>query len=81
MEVYKYTLDKGSKKFLCPNCTKKTFVLYMERRIMIEYGGKGLKQLLLGMCILLLGLGMESYCFWKLVNSTPIRFTFYKNIG
>ncbi len=21
MEVYKYTLDKGSKKFLCPNCT------------------------------------------------------------
>lgn len=29
MEVYKYTLDKGSKKFLCPNCTKKTFVLYV----------------------------------------------------
>lgn len=29
MEVYKYTLDKGSKKFLCPNCTKKTFVLYI----------------------------------------------------
>lgn len=29
MEVYKYTLDKGSKKFVCPNCTKKTFVLYI----------------------------------------------------
>lgn len=30
MTVYKYTLDKGSKKFLCPNCTKKTFVKYIE---------------------------------------------------
>ncbi|MCZ8229021.1 DUF6371 domain-containing protein [Flavobacterium sp.] len=30
MEAYKYTLDKGSKKFLCPNCNKKTFVLYIE---------------------------------------------------
>lgn len=30
MEVYKYTLDKGSKKFLCPNCNKKTFVLYID---------------------------------------------------
>lgn len=30
MEVFKYTLDKGSKKFLCPNCTKKTFVKYVE---------------------------------------------------
>lgn len=30
MEVYKYTLDKGSKKFVCPNCTKKTFVLYID---------------------------------------------------
>ncbi len=30
MEVYKYTLDKGSKKFLCPNCTKKTFVKYID---------------------------------------------------
>lgn len=30
MEVFKYTLDKGSKKFLCPNCTKKTFVKYIE---------------------------------------------------
>lgn len=30
MEVFKYTLDKGSKKYLCPNCTKKTFVKYIE---------------------------------------------------
>ena len=30
MEVYKYTLDKGSKKFLCPNCNKKTFVKYID---------------------------------------------------
>lgn len=30
MEVFKYTLDKGTKKFLCPNCTKKTFVLYVD---------------------------------------------------
>jgi hypothetical protein len=30
MEVFKYTLDNGSKKFLCPNCTKKTFVKYIE---------------------------------------------------
>jgi hypothetical protein len=30
MEVYKYILDKGSKKFLCPNCTKKTFVKYID---------------------------------------------------
>jgi hypothetical protein len=30
MESYKYTLDRGSKKFLCPNCTKKTFVKYIE---------------------------------------------------
>jgi hypothetical protein len=30
MEVFKYTLDKGSKKFLCPNCTKKSFVYYVD---------------------------------------------------
>lgn len=30
MQVFKYTLDKGTKKFLCPNCTKKTFVLYVD---------------------------------------------------
>ncbi|HFG0578365.1 TPA: DUF6371 domain-containing protein [Flavobacterium psychrophilum] len=30
MEVFKYTLDKGSKKFLCPKCNKKTFVKYLE---------------------------------------------------
>lgn len=30
MESYKYTLDKSSKKFLCPNCNKRTFVKYIE---------------------------------------------------
>lgn len=30
MQVFKYTLDKGTKKFLCPNCSKKTFVLYVD---------------------------------------------------
>lgn len=30
MKQYKYSLDKGSKKFLCPKCHKKTFVLYIE---------------------------------------------------
>jgi hypothetical protein len=30
MQVYKYRLDKGSTKFLCPNCPKKTFVLYID---------------------------------------------------
>jgi hypothetical protein len=30
MIVYKYTLDKGSKKFLCPNCSQKTFVKYID---------------------------------------------------
>ena len=30
METFKYTLDKGVKKFLCPNCNKKTFVLYVD---------------------------------------------------
>ena len=30
METFKYTLDNGSKKFLCPDCTKKTFVRYIE---------------------------------------------------
>jgi hypothetical protein len=29
MESFKYKLDKGSKKFLCPNCSKKTYVLYV----------------------------------------------------
>ena len=28
MEVFRYSLDKSSKKFVCPNCNKKTFVLY-----------------------------------------------------
>lgn len=30
MNQYKYTLDKSSKKFTCPNCSKKTFVKYLE---------------------------------------------------
>jgi hypothetical protein len=28
MEVFRYSLDKSSRKFVCPNCSKKTFVLY-----------------------------------------------------
>ncbi len=27
---YKYSLEKGSKKFICPNCDKKTFVKYID---------------------------------------------------
>ena len=30
METFKYSLDQSSKKFLCPNCNKKTFVKYIE---------------------------------------------------
>lgn len=30
METFKYSLEKGSKKFVCPNCLKKTFVKYIE---------------------------------------------------
>ena len=30
MENYKYTLDNSSKKYICPNCNKRTFVLYIE---------------------------------------------------
>lgn len=30
MKVFKYSLDKSSKKFICPNCQKKTFVKYIE---------------------------------------------------
>lgn len=30
MKQYKYTLDKSSKKFVCPKCNKKTFVKYFE---------------------------------------------------
>ncbi|WCM42700.1 DUF6371 domain-containing protein [Flavobacterium sp. CBA20B-1] len=29
MENFKYSLDKGSKKHICPNCNKKTFVFYI----------------------------------------------------
>jgi hypothetical protein len=28
--MYQRTLDKSSKKFSCPNCTKRTFVKYVE---------------------------------------------------
>lgn len=30
MEAFRYSLDKSSKKFICPNCNKKTFVLYID---------------------------------------------------
>jgi hypothetical protein len=30
MKQYKYSLDKSSKKFICPRCNKKTFVKYIE---------------------------------------------------
>jgi len=30
MESYKYSLDRSSKKFTCPNCNKKTFVMFIE---------------------------------------------------
>jgi hypothetical protein len=30
MEVFKYSLDKSSKKNSCPNCKKKTFVFYVD---------------------------------------------------
>lgn len=30
MKQYKYSLDRSSKKFLCPKCNKKTFVKYIE---------------------------------------------------
>ncbi|WP_417558799.1 DUF6371 domain-containing protein [Mesoflavibacter zeaxanthinifaciens] len=29
-KVYKYILDKSSKKYICPNCTMKTFVLFID---------------------------------------------------
>ena len=30
MKLYKYNLDKSSKKFICPKCNKRTFVKYIE---------------------------------------------------
>lgn len=33
MKVYKYSLDKSSKKFICPKCNKRTFVKYIETEI------------------------------------------------
>ena len=29
MEAFLYSLDKSSKKHICPNCNQKTFVLYI----------------------------------------------------
>jgi transcription elongation factor Elf1 len=28
--IYKYSLDKSSRKFICPNCNKKTFVKFID---------------------------------------------------
>ena len=36
MIMYKYSLDSTSKKFICPNCRKKTFVRYVDN-VSIEY--------------------------------------------
>jgi hypothetical protein len=30
MKQYKFSLDKGSKKFFCPKCNKRTFVKYID---------------------------------------------------
>ena len=30
MQEFKYSLDKSSKKYICPNCNKKTFVFYVD---------------------------------------------------
>lgn len=30
MKNYKYTLDNSNKKFVCPDCNKKTFVKFIE---------------------------------------------------
>ena len=30
MEAFRYSLDKSSKKFVCPNCNKKSFVFYVD---------------------------------------------------
>lgn len=37
--MFKYSLDKSSKKFICPNCQKKTFVRYFynENQIYMEH--------------------------------------------
>ena len=31
LEAFKHTLDKSSKKYVCPNCNKKTFVYYIDK--------------------------------------------------
>jgi hypothetical protein len=42
MQQYKHSLEQGSKKYLCPKCSKKTFVRYIETEtgsyISEEYG-------------------------------------------
>ena len=30
---FKYSLEKGTKKHICPNCNKKTFVRYMDNQL------------------------------------------------
>jgi len=30
MQEFKYSLDKSSKKNICPNCNKRTFVFYLD---------------------------------------------------
>lgn len=30
MDTFKYSLDESSKKYICPNCNKKTFVYYVD---------------------------------------------------
>ena len=32
MSTFRYSLDKSSKKFICPNCNKKTFVFYVDTK-------------------------------------------------
>ena len=31
METFKYSLEVGSKKYVCPSCNKKTFVFYVDK--------------------------------------------------
>jgi hypothetical protein len=40
MKQYKYTLDKSSRKFICPRCDKKTFVKYLETENNIYLSGE-----------------------------------------
>lgn len=42
MKEFKYSLDKSSKKYICPNCNKRTFVLYIDtimgKYLPVNYG-------------------------------------------